>query len=69
MILVLRVAESPHFREGLKSRALLLYVCEQALLGQSDNLTTQLIACRVFGRPPEFNAALACREATVVWEL
>ncbi len=55
--LVLRVAESPHFRKGPKLRAFLLYVCEQALLGQPENLTTQLIACRVFGRPPEFNAA------------
>jgi len=50
-----RVAESQYFRKGPKLRAFLLYVCENAILGRSENLTAQLIGTRVFGRSPEFD--------------
>jgi hypothetical protein len=50
-----RAADSSHFRKGPKLRAFLLYVCENALLGRSENLTAQLIGTRVFGRSPEFD--------------
>ncbi len=50
-----RVAHSPQFRTSPKLRAFLLYVCENALLGQRENVREQLIGSRVFGRPPDYN--------------
>jgi hypothetical protein len=50
-----RVADSPQFRTSPKLRAFLLYVCENALLGQRENVREQLIGSRVFGRPPDYN--------------
>ncbi len=53
--LVQRVAESAYFCKGPKLRAFLLYVCENALLGRLENVTAQLIGCKVFGRRPEYD--------------
>jgi hypothetical protein len=50
-----RVADSPQFRTSPKLRAFLLYVCENALLGQRENVREQLIGSRVFGRLPDYN--------------
>lgn len=50
-----RVAESAYFRKGPKLRAFLLYVCENTLLGRAENVTAQLIGCKVFGRRPEYD--------------
>jgi hypothetical protein len=50
-----RVAESAYFRKGPKLRAFLLYVCENTLLGRPENVTAQLIGCKVFGRRPEYD--------------
>lgn len=52
--LVQRVAASQFFAKGPKLRAFLLYVCENSLLGKPENLSTQLIGTRVFGRDPDF---------------
>jgi hypothetical protein len=53
--LVLRVADSSYFRKGPKLRAFLLYVCENTILGQPENVREQLIGSRVFGRPAGYN--------------
>ncbi len=53
--LVLRVADSSYFRKGPKLRAFLLYVCENTILGQPENVREQLIGARVFGRPADYN--------------
>jgi hypothetical protein len=50
-----RVADSPQFRTSPKLRAFLLYVCENALLGQPENVREQLIGSGVFGRHPDYN--------------
>lgn len=52
--LVQRVAASQFFAKGPKLRAFLLYVCENSLLGKNENLSTQLIGTRVFGREPDY---------------
>ncbi len=51
----LRTADSPGFRNCPKLRAFLLYVCENTLLGQPDNIREQLIGSKVFGRPVDYN--------------
>ena len=50
-----RVAQSSYFRKGPKLRAFLLHVCENALLGRTENLTAQLIGSKVFGRSPQYD--------------
>jgi hypothetical protein len=52
--LVQRVAASQFFAKGPKLRAFLLYICENSLLGKNENLSTQLIGTRVFGRNPDY---------------
>lgn len=53
--LALRVSQSSYFRKGPKLRAFLLYVCENAILGRTENLTAQLIGTKVFGRSPAYD--------------
>jgi hypothetical protein len=53
--LVQRVAASQLFAKGPKLRAFLVYVCENCLQGQPENLTAQLIGTRVFGRNPDYD--------------
>lgn len=53
--LALRVADSPKLRNCPKLRAFLLYVCENTLLGQTENVREQLIGSQVFGRPADYN--------------
>lgn len=52
--LVQRIAASQFFAKGPKLRAFLLYICENSLLGRNENLSTQLIGTRVFGRDPDY---------------
>lgn len=52
--LVQRVAASQLFAKGPKLRAFLLYICENSLLGKSENLSAQLIGTRVFGRDADY---------------
>jgi hypothetical protein len=52
--LVQRVAASPYFSRGPKLRAFLLYVCENTILGQLENVREQLIGCKVFGRTADY---------------
>ncbi|MGC8793377.1 MAG: hypothetical protein ACP5U2_08300 [Bryobacteraceae bacterium] len=54
--LVLRVADSSAFAKAPVLREFLLYVCERALLGETE-IKEQQIGCEVFGRPPGNNAA------------
>ena len=52
--LVQRVAASQFFAKGPKLRAFLLYICENSLLGRNEDLSTQLIGTRVFGRDADY---------------
>ena len=52
--LVQRIAASQFFARGPKLRAFLLYICENSLLGKNEDLSTQLIGTRVFGRDPDY---------------
>ncbi|HZQ52659.1 MAG TPA: hypothetical protein VFB14_10710 [Bryobacteraceae bacterium] len=52
--LVQRIAASRFFSKGPKLRAFFLYICENSLLGRQENLTSQLIGTRVFGREPDY---------------
>ena len=54
-VLAQRVADSPSLRNCPKLRAFLLYVCENALLGQRENVREQLIGSKVFGRAVDYN--------------
>jgi hypothetical protein len=45
-----RVVDSRQFRTSPKLSAFLLYACENALLGQRENVREQLIGSRVSGR-------------------
>ncbi len=49
-----RIAASQFFAKGPKLRAFLLYICENSLLGRNEDLSTQLIGTRVFGRDPDY---------------
>ena len=55
--LVLRVADSSAFAKAPVLRKFLLYVCDQAIRGQTAEIKEQQIGCEVFGRPPGYNAA------------
>jgi hypothetical protein len=50
-----RVADSASLRNCPKLRAFLLYVCENTLAGQTDNVREQVIGSKVFGRPAGYN--------------
>jgi hypothetical protein len=50
-----RAAASAVFRRCSRSRELLLYICEQALLHGAANLREQDIGCGVFGRKPDYS--------------
>ena len=52
-----RVAQSAHLRNAPRLREFLLFVCEQTLLGQTENLTEQRLGPRIFGRPDDYNPA------------
>jgi hypothetical protein len=53
--LVQRVADSDYFCKGPKLRAFLLYVCENTILGRSENVREQLIGCKIFGRRADYD--------------
>jgi hypothetical protein len=53
--LVQRVADSIYFRKGPKLRAFLLYVCENTILGRSEEVREQLIGSKIFGRRPDYD--------------
>jgi hypothetical protein len=55
--LVQRILRSPGFARSPRLSSLLTYVAERKLLGFTDELSEQLIAVRVFGRPPGYNAS------------
>ncbi len=54
--LVCRVADSSYFCKSPKLRAFLLYVCENAIAENPENVREQLIGARVFGRHSDYNA-------------
>jgi len=53
--LVQRVADSIYFRKGPKLRAFLLYVCENTILGRSEEVREQLIGSKIFGRRLDYD--------------
>jgi hypothetical protein len=56
-LLAKRIAESKTFAKSERLSRLLLYLCEQCLLGDARNLSEQNIACMVFGRRGTFDPA------------
>lgn len=52
---VQRVVVSPQFLRSHKLRAMLLYVSERAIRGQTDEITEQQIGVHVFGRRTDYN--------------
>lgn len=50
-----RAAASAAFRRSSRSRELLLFVCERALLHRTADLREQDIGCGVFGRKPDYS--------------
>jgi hypothetical protein len=50
-----RVAASSAFRRSLRSRELLLFICERALQDRRADLREQHIGCGVFGRKPDYS--------------
>ncbi|HKE26301.1 MAG TPA: hypothetical protein VKB88_28295 [Bryobacteraceae bacterium] len=50
-----RVAASHVFRRSLRSRELLLFICERALQDRGADLREQHIGCGVFGRKPNYS--------------
>lgn len=55
--LVLRIAESPHFRRSPRLRELLLYIGRRGIDNAVDDLKEQKIGCKVFGRPLDYSPA------------
>lgn len=51
----LRVAASPEFSKSARLRDFILYVCEKALSGRSDEIREQPIGAEVFNRKPDYN--------------
>jgi hypothetical protein len=54
-LLVQRIAASPAFARSLRLSRLLLYICEQGILGRTALLTEQGIAAEVFDRRSNFD--------------
>jgi hypothetical protein len=52
-----RVAQSQHFQKAPRLREFLLFVCEQTLLGQAENLTEQKLGQRIFERHADYSPA------------
>ncbi len=50
-----RILASKHFAKTRKRNRFLEFVCEQALLGNSDKLNEYLLGVEVYGRGPDFN--------------
>lgn len=50
-----RVAASTVFRRSSRSRELLLFICQRALLDRTADLREYHIGCGVFGRKPNYN--------------
>src|SRR5260370_13643020 len=55
--LVLRVAESVHFKKSPKLREFLLYVCERTLQNRQDEVREHQIGNQVFGRREHYSPA------------
>ncbi len=55
--LVQRVAQSRTFARSARLPQFLLYVCERALAGRTDEINEQRIGVHVFGRPADYNSA------------
>ena len=54
---VLRILGSPAFARSPRLSAFLRYIAERKLFGLADEISEQMIAVRVFGRPPGYNAS------------
>jgi hypothetical protein len=52
-----RVAQSQHLQKAPRLKDFLLYVCEQTILGQTENLTEQKIGQRIFERAADYSPA------------
>ncbi|WP_188759336.1 hypothetical protein [Edaphobacter acidisoli] len=52
---VQRVVHSKSFSRASRLSAFLLYICERAIEGHTDEITEQQIGVRVFGRPAHYN--------------
>ena len=50
-----RILQSRHFSKARKKSRFLEFVCEQALLGNSDKLSEYVIGVDIYERGPEFN--------------
>ena len=52
-----RVVRSEHIRNAPRLRDFLLFVCQQTILGQTENLTEQRLGHTIFGRPEDYSPA------------
>lgn len=55
--LVQRITTSPHFRASSRLCDFLIYICECAIRGDTDDLTEQLIGVNVFSRVPGYSSS------------